>query len=70
MANAKIDSAELEYLKSCRDKLRDIAVVLNIRERGEEERTKKETSPGVRPEDSASREEKLKEIEKIIKGKK
>ena len=58
MANAKIDSTELEYLKSCRDKLRDIAAILNIKERGEEEQNKKETPP----------EEKLKEIGKIIKG--
>ncbi len=58
MGNTNIDKSELEYLKSCRDKLRDIAAILNIRERGEEEQNKKDTLP----------EEKLKEIEKIIKG--
>lgn len=48
MANVTVDSSELEYLKSCRDKLRDIAAVLD--------------------EVEISTEEKLKEIEKIIKG--
>lgn len=58
MADARIDSSELEYLKSCRDKLRDISGVLNIGERQEKMQNKKETLP----------EEKLKEIEKIIKS--
>ncbi|MDP3052320.1 MAG: hypothetical protein Q8N42_02315 [bacterium] len=58
MAITKIDSTELEYLKVCRDKLRDITAVLNIKGRQEEKQDKKETSP----------EEKLKEIEKIIKS--
>ncbi len=58
MAITKIDSTELEYLRSCRDKLQDIIAVLNIKERQEEKQDKKETSTG----------EKLKEIEKIIKS--
>jgi len=53
MATASIDTSELEYLKSCRDKLRDIAEI------AKGEKGKDEEMPD---------EEKLKEIKKIIKG--
>lgn len=54
MANTTIDTSELEYLKSCRDKLRDIAVIIN------EEKEKNE--------EGKSSEDKLKEIKKVIKN--
>ncbi len=40
MATTSIDTSELEYLKSCRDKLRDIAAVLNKKEPEEKEKLK------------------------------
>lgn len=52
MATITIDTSELEYLKSCRDKLRDINDVLN------KEKDEKELSA----------EEKLREIKPILKG--
>ena len=55
-----IDTSELEYLKSCRDKLRDITDMLNKDEERSALKGKKEESLTV--------EEKLEEIEKIIKG--
>ncbi len=54
MANITIDSNELEYFKFCRDKLRDIIAIINE----EKEKNEKKTSF----------EDKLKEIEKIIKN--
>lgn len=48
MANTTIDTNELEYLKSCRDKLRAVVEILD--------------------KDNRDDEEKLKEIEEIIKG--
>lgn len=38
MAIANIDTSELEYLKSCRDKLRDIADVLGKDEENDEDK--------------------------------
>lgn len=52
MATTNIDTSELEYLKSCRDKLRDIHDVLNKKE----------------DEKELSTEEKFREIKKILKG--
>jgi len=52
MATASIDKSELEYLKSCRDTLRDINDILN------KEKDEKELSA----------EEELREIKKIMKG--
>lgn len=46
-----IDASELEYLKSCRDKLRDITGLIK------EEKSKQ----------APSAEEKIKEIKKILK---
>ena len=53
MATTSIDTSEVEYLKSCRDKLRDISGILKDKEKDEKE---------------LSVEEKLKEIKKILKG--
>ena len=53
MATANIDTSELEYLKSCRDKLRDISNILKDKSEDEEE---------------PSAKEKLREIKKIFKG--
>lgn len=53
MATATIDTSELEYLKSCRDKLRDIDGILKDKNENEEE---------------PSTKEKLREIKRIIKG--
>ena len=53
MATASIDTSELEYLKSCRDKLRDISDILKDKEKDEKE---------------LPAEEKLREIKKILKG--
>jgi len=64
MATASIDTSELEYLKSCRDKLRDITEVVHpVRENlsngaGEEKGQDKEISA----------KEKLRKIKKIIKS--
>lgn len=52
MATTSIDTSELEYLKSCRDKLRDIHDILNKKE----------------DEKDLSNEEKFREIKKILKG--
>jgi hypothetical protein len=52
MATASVDTSELEYLKSCRDKLRDIGGILKDKS----------------DEKESSVEEKLKEIKKILKG--
>lgn len=41
MANATIDTSELEYLKSCRNKLRDIAEILGQDEERNEEKMEK-----------------------------
>ncbi len=51
MASVSIDTSELEYLKSCRDKLRDITDFLK------EEKSK----------ETLSAEEKIKEIKKMLK---
>ena len=48
-----IDTSELEYLKSCRDKLRDVSNILKDKSEDEEESLAKE---------------KLREIKKILKG--
>ena len=53
MGSTTIDTSELEYLKSCRDKLRDIADILKDKEKDEKE---------------LSDEDKLRELKKIIKG--
>ncbi|KKS38469.1 MAG: hypothetical protein UV01_C0003G0016 [Parcubacteria group bacterium GW2011_GWA2_42_14] len=52
MAMASIDTSELEYFKSCRDKLRDIGDILKDKN----------------DEKELSIEEKLREIKKILKG--
>jgi len=52
MATTSIDTSEVEYLKSCRDKLRDISGILKDKS----------------DEKESSVEEKLKEIKKILKG--
>lgn len=57
MANTTIDSSGLEYLESRRDKLRDIAAVLNIRKNQKEEQDR----VGILA------EEKLKEIKSYQK---
>lgn len=41
MATASIDTSELEYLKSCRDKLRDIAEILGQDEENDEDKLEK-----------------------------
>ncbi len=53
MSMANIDTSELEYLKSCRDKLRDVSDVVDEKDKKDRE---------------LSAEEKLREIKKIIKG--
>ena len=53
MFTASIDTSELEYLKSCRDKLRDIGDIFKDKSEDEKE-------PSVK--------EKLCEIKKILKG--
>ena len=50
MATASMDTSEVEYLKSCRDKLRDISDILKDKS----------------DEKELSIEEKLKEIKKIL----
>lgn len=41
MVIASIDTSELEYLKSCRDKLRDIVEILSQDEKSDEEKLEK-----------------------------
>lgn len=41
MSSATIDTSELEYLKSCRDKLRDIGEIL-VKDDGDDEEKLKE----------------------------
>lgn len=53
MATATIDTSELEYLKFCRDKLRDVSDIVDKKDKKDRE---------------LSAEEKLREIKKIIKG--
>jgi len=63
MATASIDTSELEYLKSCRDKLRDISDILK------DKSDEKELSAEPRTRTSSVRDkEKLREIKKILKG--
>ncbi|MEK7074693.1 MAG: hypothetical protein AAB972_04410 [Patescibacteria group bacterium] len=64
MGIVTIDRSELEYLKSCRDKLRDIVVLLGdkkdkIKSRGKENNKDEDKE--------LSTEEKLREIKKILK---
>jgi ABC-type enterochelin transport system substrate-binding protein len=54
MATVNVDAGELEYLRSCCDKLEDIATILN---EGQKKNEKKKSPEG-----------KLKEIKKIIKS--
>jgi len=64
MTIASIDTSELEYLKSCRDKLRDISDILKDKEKDEKELP---AEPRTRT-SSVRDKEKLQEIKKILKG--
>ena len=63
MATTTIDTSELEYLKSCRNKLRDINDIL-ISARGGSASGGKDKSEN---EEEPLAEEKLREIKKILK---
>ena len=70
MATTTIDTTELEYLKSCRDKLRDIVEIIS-EEAPTPEGLGSDRSVGAAKRvgnKEMSMEEKLREIKKIIKN--